>query len=236
MEVLNNGVETIKSLAVGVLNNTTENPVLYGVVAMFLAMYGPRLHPRLPPVVRNLFNNNMFRFAVILLVIYMSNKNLQMALVVAIGFLLVTSIATSLDIDEHFAKTREGYADYDAINEFYEEEFKVNTSNDEEDEDELEEDDEDEEDLEEDDEEEDEEELEDDEEEEEEDDEEEEVEKPKKKKSKSPDMLQQGLVKASELLAEAAGKKREDVEGMVSKLAGISSNKMVESFENYAPY
>ena len=213
MEVLNNGVETIKSLAVGVLNNTTENPVLYGVVAMFLAMYGPRLHPRLPPVVRNLFNNNMFRFAVILLVIYMSNKNLQMALVVAIGFLLVTSIATSLDVDEHFAKTREGYADYDAINEFYEEEFKVNTSNDEEDEDELEEDDE-----------------------EEEEDEEEEVEKPKKKKSKSPDMLQQGLVKASELLAEAAGKKREDVEGMVGKLAGISSNKMVESFENYAPY
>ena len=213
MEVLNNGVETIKSLAVGVLNNTTENPVLYGVVAMFLAMYGPRLHPRLPPVVRNLFNNNMFRFAVILLVIYMSNKNLQMALVVAIGFLLVTSIATSLDVDEHFAKTREGYADYDAINEFYEEEFKVNTSNDEEDEDELEEDDD-----------------------EEEEDEEEEVEKPKKKKSKSPDMLQQGLVKASELLAEAAGKKREDVEGMVGKLAGISSNKMVESFENYAPY
>ena len=213
MEVLNNGVETIKSLAVGVLNNTTENPVLYGVVAMFLAMYGPRLHPRLPPVVRNLFNNNMFRFAVILLVIYMSNKNLQMALVVAIGFLLVTSIATSLDVDEHFAKTREGYADYDAINEFYEEEFKVNASNDEEDEDELEEDDD-----------------------EEEEDEEEEVEKPKKKKSKSPDMLQQGLVKASELLAEAAGKKREDVEGMVGKLAGISSNKMVESFENYAPY
>ena len=231
MEVLNNGVETIKSLAVGVLNNTTENPVLYGVVAMFLAMYGPRLHPRLPPVVRNLFNNNMFRFAVILLVIYMSNKNLQMALVVAIGFLLVTSIATSLDVDEHFAKTREGYADYDAINEFYEEEFKVNTSNDEEDEDELEEDD----DAEEEDEEEDEEELEEDDDEEEED-EEEEVEKPKKKKSKSPDMLQQGLVKASELLAEAAGKKREDVEGMVGKLAGISSNKMVESFENYAPY
>ena len=40
----------------------------------YISCYGPRLSPKLPRVVRDLFNNNYFRFSVILLVIYMSNK------------------------------------------------------------------------------------------------------------------------------------------------------------------
>ena len=129
-------MESLVNQIQGMLESATAMPFLYGFLAMFLTMYGPRLHPRLPPMVRDMFNNNFFRFGVILLVVFLSNNNLQMALIVAIGFLLVTSIATSLDVEEHFVKNMEGYSDFNTITEFYEEEF---TNQDEKKEDEKEE-------------------------------------------------------------------------------------------------
>ena len=227
MEVLNNSLREIQSLGSSLLTNTTENPVLYGILAMFLAMYGPRLHPRLPTVIRNLFNNNMFRFVVILLVIYMSNNNLQMALIVAIGFLLVTSIATSLDIDEHFARTKEGYADYDAINEFYEEEFTdgngdKSATNPDEDEDEEESEEVDG--------------LENDETIDQDEDEEE-----KEIEEDTEDHIKKSLSKASELVSDilekgSSSEAAKEVEPMINKLASYMNDNAVESFQNYAPF
>ena len=116
-------MEAVRTTLESIMNNVSTTPVLYGFLAMFLTMYGPRLHPKLPPMVRDLFNNNVFRFVVILLVIYISNNNLQMALIVSIGFLLVTSIAGSLDLEEKFANEIEGYGNFNDVKEFYEEEF-----------------------------------------------------------------------------------------------------------------
>merc|ERR1712178_277508 len=58
-----------------------KNPILYGVIAIFLTMYGPRLQPKLPESIRNLFNNNYFRFLVIVLIAFLSSKNLQLSLI-----------------------------------------------------------------------------------------------------------------------------------------------------------
>ena len=43
----------------------------------------------------DLLNNSYFRFAVILLIIYMSNKDLQTALMITIAFFLVMSLSNS---------------------------------------------------------------------------------------------------------------------------------------------
>ena len=96
MDILDNSMKTVDSTLTGVLSD----PKYYGLLAIFLAMYGPRLSPKLPKTVRNLFNNNYFRFAVILLVIYMSNNDLSMALIITIGFVLVMSLANSQEIEE----------------------------------------------------------------------------------------------------------------------------------------
>lgn len=233
MEILNRSLNSIKGLGTSLINSTTANPLLYGFLAMFLTMYGPRLHPRLPPMIRDLFNNNIFRFVVILLVIYMSNNNLQMSLIIAIGFLLVISIATSLDVDEHFAKTKEGYSDFDAINEFYEEEFtgsaedknaqeaeaaaarvklakaelaqkELAVQNSSESKNAVTKDnDEDDDDDDEDDE---------------------------------NDAVQKGIKSATKAIASAMGTGTDGVEGMVNKIAGYVNNSSVESFDNYAPF
>ena len=79
------------------MESILSNPVTYGVVAIFLAMYGPRLQPRLPAPVKDLFNVPLFRFAVIALIIYMSNRDLTMSLIITIAFLVVLSNANSED-------------------------------------------------------------------------------------------------------------------------------------------
>ncbi len=83
------------------LDNSLKSPLLYGLIAIFLGVYGPRLHPGLPISVRNLFNNSIFRFMVIVLIIYMANRDLYMALLLAIGFLVVISMTNMIDVREN---------------------------------------------------------------------------------------------------------------------------------------
>lgn len=98
-----------------------SNPMIYGLLAVFLTLYGPRLHPKLPTPVRDLFNNNYFRFVIILLITYLSTNNLQAALLVSIAFCLLISYTNSQEVEataeEHF---RENYSNFDTIREFYE--------------------------------------------------------------------------------------------------------------------
>ena len=75
-----------------VLKKLTDKPIYYGLIAIFLTIYGPRLHPKLPDGIRELFNNNIFRFAIITLIIYLSNRDLQLALIIALTFIIIMRI------------------------------------------------------------------------------------------------------------------------------------------------
>jgi hypothetical protein len=106
METIIANLNTTKNITINNLNSNISklisNPILYSLLALFLTIYGPRLQPKLPPIMRNLFNNNYFRFLIILLVTYMTSKNLQLALIISIGFCLIISLATSQEIQEKF--------------------------------------------------------------------------------------------------------------------------------------
>jgi hypothetical protein len=79
-----------------------ENPILYGLIAVFLAVYGPRLHPRLPRNIRNLFNSTWFRTLVILLIVFLSSHDLKLSLLVSLVFLLILMLVDGADVREHF--------------------------------------------------------------------------------------------------------------------------------------
>ena len=104
-----------------VMDNLVNDPMSYAFLSVFLAMYGPHLHPKLPPMIKDLFNNSTFRFVIILLIIYMSSRDLKAALIVAIGFLLVINLSSSQETTEQFLEHyKENYSDFDALSEFYE--------------------------------------------------------------------------------------------------------------------
>ena len=103
-------------------NYLLNNPIIYGLLALLLSIYGPRLHPKLPNIFRDLFNNNIFRFSIILLIIFISSSDLKMSLIVAIGFLLLTSFSSNQSADDIIDEENpENYSNLDLIKEFYSE-------------------------------------------------------------------------------------------------------------------
>ena len=46
-----------------------ENTYLFATLSIFLAMYGPRLHMKLPQSLRSLFDNPVFRGSVLFLML-----------------------------------------------------------------------------------------------------------------------------------------------------------------------
>lgn len=84
------------------LSQNIENPIVYGIIAVFIGMYGPRLAPKLPDSIMNLFKNEYFRFAIMLLVVYVSSRDLQLSLLIGLGFLVVVSIGNYALLEESF--------------------------------------------------------------------------------------------------------------------------------------
>tara|TARA_B110000971_G_C19843321_1_gene423620 strand:+ start:257 stop:676 length:420 start_codon:yes stop_codon:yes gene_type:complete len=78
-----------------------ENAWLFGILALFLSMYGPRLQPKLPKELRNLFNNPLFRGVVIFLIIYLGNRDMSAALVTAVIFTITINMLTTHNILEN---------------------------------------------------------------------------------------------------------------------------------------
>jgi len=114
-----NSVGKMLSWTKSALHNGTSsinNPIMYGIIVIILSMYGPRLGPKLPKVVRDLFSNSIFRLCVLILVVYLTTKNLQSALIVALTLTLVINITNSLDLEEHFTReTLQNFSDFETF-------------------------------------------------------------------------------------------------------------------------
>ena len=79
-----------------------QNSYLVGVLTIFLTMYGPRLHPKLPPTLRNLFNNPVFRGIVLFLIAYLSSSNFQSSIVITVIFLVTMNLLHTDHVLEKF--------------------------------------------------------------------------------------------------------------------------------------
>uniref|UniRef100_A0A6C0IVY5 Uncharacterized protein n=1 Tax=viral metagenome TaxID=1070528 RepID=A0A6C0IVY5_9ZZZZ len=90
------------------LKNVDISKILIPVLAVFVQIYGSRLQPKLPTNIMNLFNNNYFRFIIILLITYLSSKNLQQSLIITVIFLFLTSLATTQESYENMISSAEG--------------------------------------------------------------------------------------------------------------------------------
>ena len=92
-------VEVVKTLS-GLLNPNVlvENIYAFTVLTVFLTMYGPRLHMRLPPSLMELFDSMLFRAAILFLIVYMSNRDFVGALTIVIIFTVTMNILHTNDV------------------------------------------------------------------------------------------------------------------------------------------
>jgi len=75
-----------------------KNSWLVAILTIFLVMYGPRLQPNLPTGLKALFDNSLFRGAVLFLIIYISQRDMVTALVITIVFVVTINVLHSNDI------------------------------------------------------------------------------------------------------------------------------------------
>ena len=81
---------------------TLEDKYIGTVVSLFLVLYGGLAAPEVPEFVKNLLKNDLFRLVYAFLLAYISEKNIQIALVAAVVFLVLNGLAANEDVQEAF--------------------------------------------------------------------------------------------------------------------------------------
>jgi hypothetical protein len=88
MDLLSDTVDTVTESMNFVLKPFVEQESLFTFVSLFLILYASLAKPKLPVMVRQLFDNAVFRFIVLTLILWRGNKDIKSSLMIAIGFVL----------------------------------------------------------------------------------------------------------------------------------------------------
>lgn len=88
-------------------NINLSNPFIYGLLYLCISFYGPKLIGKLPDIFMKLVNNLYFRTLISLTIVYITTKNLKLALAIAIMFCLYVSYANIWQVKEHYKQYQE---------------------------------------------------------------------------------------------------------------------------------
>ena len=79
-----------------------ENKYIGTIVSLFLVLYGGLARPELPSFVKNLLANDIVRVLYVFLLAYISDKNVQVALVCAVVFMVLNGLWADAEVREAF--------------------------------------------------------------------------------------------------------------------------------------
>lgn len=92
-----------------------QNSYVFGLLALFATMYGPRLSPKLPEPIQKLFEHSWFRGAIMFLAVYMAQHDFKVSLIVTIVFMVLKNVVHNSNLFETFLqnyeKNMEGFTD-----------------------------------------------------------------------------------------------------------------------------
>jgi len=80
-----------------------DNPYVIGTLTMFIFLYTASIRPDLPPYIKVLFTNPIFRVFVLFLIVVRGNKNPLFALAIAIAFVTTLTYLGEQQAKEAFA-------------------------------------------------------------------------------------------------------------------------------------
>ena len=85
-----------------ILEPLHSNKTLFTFVTLFLVLYGSLAKPKLPPILRQLFDNAIFRVSILSLILMKKGGNLNFSLMLAIAYIYTMQI-------NHLEKTKEKF-------------------------------------------------------------------------------------------------------------------------------
>jgi hypothetical protein len=96
-----------------IVHSLHTNKIIFAVLFLFISVYGPRLHPRLPRQVRSLFHNPIFRSVILFTIVFMAQRDIKLSIMVAVGFMVFMYLIQVSQIFEMFeVKEKEHFAVY----------------------------------------------------------------------------------------------------------------------------
>lgn len=91
------------------LQTAIKNNYFSGALTVFLVLYGGLAKPQLPEFIAVMFDHALFRLTVLALIAYISTKDLQVALLVAVAFTITMNLLNEQKVAEGFmAGIKEG--------------------------------------------------------------------------------------------------------------------------------
>jgi len=81
-----------------------ENPYVFGAIALVLILYGSFIKLPIPLFVKNLFQHPVFQILLFSLIVYKANHNPQIAITVAVVFLIIMTVISDQEIKEDCEK------------------------------------------------------------------------------------------------------------------------------------
>ena len=84
------------------LTDLLKNPYVTATTSLFLVLYASMARPQLPGFITGLFDHAVFRIMILSLVVFMSGKNLQLSVMIAVAFTVTMNLLNEQKIAEGF--------------------------------------------------------------------------------------------------------------------------------------
>lgn len=85
----------------------TKSTYLFGLLTLFVSVYGPRLSPKLPEPVQKAFTHPAFRAVMMFLVVFLAKHDIKTAIVVTVIFLILSHLLHQETLTETFLQKYE---------------------------------------------------------------------------------------------------------------------------------
>ncbi len=105
-------MDTVRKLSMQAeqtLNSGLGNPYIMGTLKVLLVLYASRIAPDLPEYLSSWFSNTFVKIGLIFLMIYIAERDFQLAILIAIIFVLGTNVLSGRGVLESFANYNQEY-------------------------------------------------------------------------------------------------------------------------------
>lgn len=77
-------------------------PVLIGMLAIFLVLYGSMYRPKMPDIILNLYRYNVIKALHVFLLAYFANKDITLGLFIALIYIIILNSSNDEEIKEKY--------------------------------------------------------------------------------------------------------------------------------------
>ena len=84
------------------MDDILDNSYVKAILVILILFYAASIRPELPPYIRRLFHNPVFRIVILFLIIMKANKDPTFSIALAIAFVVISSYLSKQDAMETF--------------------------------------------------------------------------------------------------------------------------------------